>query len=234
MPSARINGIDLFYEIGGRGSPAVYVHGGFAGLDTVLRDLQPHTWGWEQDFAGHFQFVVYDRRGCYRSSSPPAGYDLLNGMGMNTIDPASPLAALQFLLGEWEAVETPDHSTGGSSFSVVLLGQAILRANFADYPATAERPAFRHEDLLIIRAGPDGALLGDYFDSGGHAIRYAAQASERAVTLVSAPGGPGPGFRLSYWAQADGTLAGSFEIAPPGQPGAFAPYLAWTARRTAP
>jgi pimeloyl-ACP methyl ester carboxylesterase len=47
-------------------------------LDTVLCDLQSNTWTWEQDFADHFHLVTYDRRGCYRSSSPAIGYDLLN------------------------------------------------------------------------------------------------------------------------------------------------------------
>ena len=55
----------------------VYVHGGFASLATVLRPLNPFDWGWEHDFAAQFHFVTYDRRGCYRSSSPDTGYDLL-------------------------------------------------------------------------------------------------------------------------------------------------------------
>jgi len=78
MTFARVNGVDLFYEVGGQGSAAVYVHGGFASLDTVLRNVQPDCWGWENEFAKYFQFVTYDRRGCYRSSSPTAGYELAN------------------------------------------------------------------------------------------------------------------------------------------------------------
>jgi hypothetical protein len=35
-------------------------------------------WSWENDFAELFSFLSYDRRGCYRSSSPASGYELEN------------------------------------------------------------------------------------------------------------------------------------------------------------
>jgi 3-oxoadipate enol-lactonase len=78
MPKATVNGCELYYETGGAGAAVVYVHGGFAGLDTVLRDLASDSWDWERDFAEQFHFITYDRRGCYRSSSPDSGYDLAN------------------------------------------------------------------------------------------------------------------------------------------------------------
>ena len=77
MPYASVAGCNLFYETGGEGTPVVYIHGGFASLDTVLRDLKPDDWSWERDFAAQFFFITYDRRGCYRSSSPDSGYDLM-------------------------------------------------------------------------------------------------------------------------------------------------------------
>lgn len=76
MPYLSINDCALYYEMAGEGSPVVYVHGGFASLDTTLRDLTPYNWDWEHDFAAQFRFIAYDRRGCYRSSSPESGYDL--------------------------------------------------------------------------------------------------------------------------------------------------------------
>src|SRR5688572_9876615 len=76
MPYLTVNDCTLYYETAGEGSPVVYVHGGFASLDTTLRDLTPYNWDWEQNFARQFRFIAYDRRGCYRSSSPETGYDL--------------------------------------------------------------------------------------------------------------------------------------------------------------
>jgi pimeloyl-ACP methyl ester carboxylesterase len=78
MPKVAVNGCELYYQTGGAGAAVVYVHGGFAGLDTVLRDLATDSWSWEHDFAERFRFIAYDRRGCYRSSSPDSGYDLAN------------------------------------------------------------------------------------------------------------------------------------------------------------
>lgn len=77
MPYASIKSGDMYYEMDGTGAPVVYVHGGFASLDTILRDLQPYDWEWEHDLAAQFHFIAYDRRGCCRSSSPDTGYDLV-------------------------------------------------------------------------------------------------------------------------------------------------------------
>ena len=78
MPKANVNGFEMYYEDGGEGPALVFIHGGFPSLQSALNAPVPYDWGWERDFAQHFHFVWYDRRGCYRSASPPEGYDLLN------------------------------------------------------------------------------------------------------------------------------------------------------------
>lgn len=78
MPKLAGNGFELYFEDAGSGVPVVYVHGGFASLDTTLRDLTPFTWTWQKDFADEFHFITYDRRGCYRSTCPEEGYELIN------------------------------------------------------------------------------------------------------------------------------------------------------------
>jgi len=78
MPFADVNGTRLFYETGGEGTPVVFVHGGFPSLASRLEDFGTWQWTWEQDFAARFQFVWYDRRGCWRSASPNNGYELKN------------------------------------------------------------------------------------------------------------------------------------------------------------
>jgi pimeloyl-ACP methyl ester carboxylesterase len=78
MPTIKVNGFDLYYQAGGEGEPVVFVHGGFASLDTKLRAILPNDWMWEWEFAHHFHFITYDRRGCWRSSSPDGGYELTN------------------------------------------------------------------------------------------------------------------------------------------------------------
>lgn len=80
MPTVSLNGFDLYYDEGGEGQPVVFVHGGFASLASSLAALprDGSDWSWEHDFAEHFRFVGYDRRGCYRSSRPEGGYGLIN------------------------------------------------------------------------------------------------------------------------------------------------------------
>jgi 3-oxoadipate enol-lactonase len=78
MPAIHINGFEMYYQAAGEGAALVFVHGGFASLDTKLRAGVPNDWTWEWDFARHFHFICYDRRGCWRSSSPGEGYDLPN------------------------------------------------------------------------------------------------------------------------------------------------------------
>ena len=78
--TTNINGCDIFHEWGGSGETIVFVHGGFPNLTTLIRreEAAAWTWGWEHDFAERSRFVWYDRRGCYRSSTPSDGYDLHN------------------------------------------------------------------------------------------------------------------------------------------------------------
>ena len=81
MPYAVVNGVTLNYEQGGDGPPVVYIHGGFASLSMALQELTAEEvprWTWEWDFARHFSFLWYDRRGCYRSERTTAGYALEN------------------------------------------------------------------------------------------------------------------------------------------------------------
>ncbi len=134
---------------------------------------------------------------------------------------------LSFLIGEWVALSQPGEPTGGFTFSLQLQGKAILRTNYADYPATAGRPASRHEDLLVIYL-EDGALRGDYYDSEGHVIRYTGESGPGVVTFTSPPTANEPGFRLSYRLAPGGLLEGAFEIITPGGP---VPYLAWQAKK---
>lgn len=64
MPLARINGINIYHEIFGKGFPLVLAYG-----------LGGHTgmWAGQIDaFSEHYRFVVWDPRGHGKSDSPPA------------------------------------------------------------------------------------------------------------------------------------------------------------------
>lgn len=77
MPTLNANGFTMYYEQDGAGAPLVYVHGGNTSLLHALHyGRRPFSWRWRQDFVDRSHFLWYERRGCYRSSTPDGGYDL--------------------------------------------------------------------------------------------------------------------------------------------------------------
>lgn len=93
-------------------------------------------------------------------------------------DQLSPLEPLHFLLGKWQAISQPGEATGGFHFTSQLQGHVIIRTNYADYPDTPERPAYHHEDLMIIYYDEARALYADYYDNEGHVIRHSGLRSD--------------------------------------------------------
>jgi len=140
------------------------------------------------------------------------------------------LSSLSFLLGQWQAPGKPGEPTGEFRFVSQLQSKIIVRTNHADYEASSERPAFRHEDLMVIYCDDAQNLLADYYDSEGHVIHYAGQVNgENEVVFTSIPMTAIPRFRLSYHLDDDGRLIGTFETTSPAEPDVFTPYLSWSA-----
>jgi hypothetical protein len=144
------------------------------------------------------------------------------------------LEPFAFLIGEWPAsgAGQPGAATGAATFTRGVQDKVIVRTSYADYPAAGDKPASRHDDLMVIYAAPGGGARADYYDSEGHVIRYAVQspAPGQAIFLSDAAGG-GPRFRLGYTLTAPDVLKGEFAIAPPGTPEAFKPYLTWESHK---
>ena len=161
---------------------------------------------------------------------------VLSFSGAGTLLASAPpaLTQLHFLLGKWEAIpqDKPGEPSGSFVFAPSLQDRIILRTNYAEYPATENKPASTHTDLMIIYLDDASRVRADYYDSEGHVIRYAVQpAGSDSVVFLSDAAPSAPRFRLTYSVAADSTLKGQFEIAQPGKPGAFGPYLSWAARR---
>ncbi len=167
------------------------------------------------------------------------GVALLLGIGISGpaigAEVPNALEPLEFLLGEWVAAGggAPGAATGSATFARGLQDRVIVRTSYADYPATATKPAFRHDDLMIIHAAAGGGILADYYDSEGHVIRYVVSVPAPGEALfLSEASSDAPRFRLTYQRAPDGVLKGKFEIAPPGKPEGFSPYLSWESRRS--
>src|SRR5947207_13078010 len=68
MLRARVNGVELAYELRGAGSPLVMIHGA-QGDQTMFSDLANR-------FADRFQVLTFDQRGSGLSEKPHAAYTI--------------------------------------------------------------------------------------------------------------------------------------------------------------
>jgi pimeloyl-ACP methyl ester carboxylesterase len=137
MPTTTINGVGIFWELGGeRGDPVVLVHG---------------SWGdhrnWAQvlpELSRSFKVLAYDRRGHSQSERP-------DGQGSIREDVAD-LAALLEHLGHW-----PAHIVGSSFGGSIVLRLATERPELFRSLTVHEPPLF---DLLENEPAEAGALAG--------------------------------------------------------------------------
>jgi pimeloyl-ACP methyl ester carboxylesterase len=131
MPRVAVNGVELFYEVGGDGDPLVLVHGSWGdhhNWDPVLPDL-----------ALRYRVLVYDRRGHSQSERPP-------GQGTRFEDEED-LAALMETLGF-----APAYVAGNSFGASTVLGLLARRPELF-------RGVVAHEPPLMGIVADDPELL---------------------------------------------------------------------------
>lgn len=68
MPIARVNGVDLYYELHGAGDPVLLIHG----LGSSTRDWDAQV----PELARHFLVITFDVRGHGRSGKPNQAYSV--------------------------------------------------------------------------------------------------------------------------------------------------------------
>ena len=153
-----------------------------------------------------------------------------------TQETTSGWAPLEYLLGDWvgEGGGQPGQGTGEFSFHPDLQSRILVRKSYAAYPPAKDRPAFRHDDLMVIyRESASAPPKAIYFDNEGHVINYLISASsdQKTIEFVSEMVPSSPRYRLTYIKTGSDTLTLKFEIAPPGKPDSFSTYIEANARR---
>ncbi len=137
-------------------------------------------------------------------------------------------SSFQFLIGEWvgEGSGAPGEAKGAFTFSYDLQNQILVRKNYAEYPAQNGRPAFRHDDLMIVYH-EGNSTKAVYFDNEGHIINYAINFSKDSLATIftSEPNPASPRFRFTYYKSGNEKMKFSFDIAPPGKPEEFSKYI---------
>ena len=141
-----------------------------------------------------------------------------------------------FVLGDWKwsGGGKPGEANGVSTFRPDLQGTVLVRTNHLDYPATKERAAFSHDDLIYVYHDPqDKSLRAIYFDGEGHVIRYRVNVApdKNSVEFLSDAAPDGTTCRMTYRKVAADSVTETFEIAPPGKPNEFARYVEFLAKR---
>jgi hypothetical protein len=126
---------------------------------------------------------------------------------------------LQFLLGTWTTDQPSTGAralgTGSFSFSPDLQGKVLVRKSFAEYPPENGKPAYRHDDLMIVYRDGDSHLRAMYFDNEDHVIEYSVQPSAHGVVFESQGSSVASRYRLTYTATGADHAKLKFEIALP-------------------
>lgn len=142
-------------------------------------------------------------------------------------------ARFRFLAGDWAATGggAPGQATGEFSFALDLQNKVMVRKSHTSYPAAGGRPAFAHDDLMILYATGDD-VRADYYDNEGHVIRYAVEVAGdgQTITFLSDPIASQPRFRLTYVRRPANELTIRFEIAAPNTT-EFKVYVEGTAQK---
>ncbi len=137
------------------------------------------------------------------------------------------LSKLSFLIGTW----TVDGAEGSTTFERALNNKIIIRKSWATVPASAGKPASKHEDLMIIFPYGDH-LRASYFDVNGYVVGYEVEPQgKNSVVLTSDKMQGIPRAKLTYNLGANGVLAAKIDYAPADKPDAFAPSMAWSSRK---
>lgn len=158
---------------------------------------------------------------------------LYAGVQAQTTD--STWAKWQFLIGNWEGVGTgkPGEGKGGFSLQPELDGKVLIRRNHADYPAQNGRPSYTHNDIMMISPlDKKDSFEAVYYDNEGHVINYIVSfTADGTILFISEAAEKSPRFKLTYKSMGTDKVSIKFEIAPPGKPDSFSPYIDATAIR---
>jgi len=154
-------------------------------------------------------------------------------MAVAQSQPNNDWAGWQPFLGTWSGAGNgePGQGNGEFSFAPELQGAVLTRHSYAEYPASKDKPAYRHDDLMLIYSDTGGKTHADYWDNEHHVIHYEVALSETKLMFTSEAAQPGPRYRLTYIKTGDDTLKMTFEIAPPNDPSKFKTYIEAAARR---
>ncbi len=181
MPRARVNGIELYYEVHGTGEPLLFI----SGLGGHMAEI-PHL---VESYSRDFQFIVFDSRGCGRSDKPDGEYSIA-GFADDT-------AALLDALGVESAAVYGSSMGGMIAQELVLRHQQKVRALILGCTTGSATRGLHPSPETIQRLMRNQALTGDEALAAGWELGYsreyidrnwdALMARSRAASTFAAP-----------------------------------------------
>lgn len=124
-----------------------------------------------------------------------------------------------WLIGEWqgEGGGQPGQGGGTFSFKTDLEGKIMVRKSHSEYPASGNRPATIHDDLMIVSLDYSGnPTKAIYFDNEGHTINYTIAYALNTIVLTSEKIPNVPTFRLTYTLLENQIVNTKFEMSQDG------------------
>jgi pimeloyl-ACP methyl ester carboxylesterase len=167
MPTERINGFHMYYEVAGQGLPLLFVHGGLGGGRGCALFRQHHMAG----LAQYARVIAFDRRAAGFSETPSAGYSF-DGF-------VADIVALLDHLGHERAV-LMGHSAGGPQ---------VLQCALT-YPERVRGVILSSTATQTVHVPPELASLVTFLGTDG--LAHLQQMLARHDTPPAAQG-PGPG-----------------------------------------
>lgn len=125
-----------------------------------------------------------------------------------------------WLIGEWqgEGGGQPGQGGGTFSFNTDLDGKILVRKSHSEYPASGNRPATIHNDLMIVSLDYSGVpTKAIYFDNEGHTINYTISYAPNTIVLISEKIANAPVFRLTYTLLDNQMVNTKFEMSRDGE-----------------
>lgn len=138
----------------------------------------------------------------------------------NFAQQTSPWSNWSWLIGEWKGEGSGQPGQGGGTFSFQpdLDGKILIRKSHSEYPASGNRPATIHDDLMIVSLNYSGQpTKAIYFDNEGHTINYSITYARDSVVLQSEKIPNMPVFRLTYSQLDKQTVNTKFEMSRDGE-----------------
>ena len=138
-----------------------------------------------------------------------------------------------WLMGEWAGEGSGQPGVGGGTFTFKtdLSKKILVRKSQSEYPATGDKPAVIHKDLMIVypdyNGNPSKAI---YFDNEGHTINYLITYTDQSIVLTSEKIPNVPIFRLSYTLLENEMVNTKFEMSQDGVN--FSVYIEGKSKKT--